>query len=186
MTHANPRPRATPTNLATAVLAALMLLAGGAAAQDDGASAPTLAEVLRDTPELSEFAELVEHGRLSDDLARPLRLTILAPSNDAFARLPEAQREVLTRNPGALNHVLRHHVAIGNAPLDALARLDALTTLQTTRLPIGRSGDRVRIDGATVIQGDLRASNGVVHVIDRVLVPGSTTSIKNVLSRPER
>lgn len=170
-----------PWNRLAAVLA-LWLLALTAVAQEERPE--TLTALLGQQPELSSFLEFLEAGDLLGSLSRPVRLTVLAPNNAAWERLSEAEREGLLRNPGALNHVIRHHIAVGAAPLASLRRLDALTTLKATRIPIVARGEAVRLDGARVVEADLRAENGVVHVIDRVLVPGSATSVKSLLAGP--
>lgn len=181
-----PRSRSlAPLRALAVTLACALLIPTLGFAQDEGGPPPTLAQVAQNTPELSTFAELLEYGSLTADLQQPLRITVLAPSDAAFEALPDDVAATLRRNPGALNYILRNHMFIGAAPTSALRRMDAITTLLPTRLPIRVQDDALRIDGARIVQADLRADNGVLHVIDTVLIPIGATSLKNVLTRPE-
>lgn len=166
-------------------LAAALVLFSSVQASAQESQPETLAELIRGHPELSTFTEYLETGSIMVSLERPVRLTVLAPSNAAWERLSEAEREGLLRNPGALNHVVRHHISMGTAPLSSLRRLDALTSLNQTRISTTQRGDRLLLEGARVVEADLRAGNGIVHVIDQVLIPGSATSIKSLLAGPQ-
>lgn len=98
--------------------------------------------------------------------------TVFAPTDDAFAALPEGTVEALLEDPeGGLKDVLLYHVADGMYPAAEVAAMDTIQTLQGSSLTIDASGDSVEVDGATVIIADVECSNGIIHVIDAVMIP---------------
>merc|ERR1712183_924294 len=100
--------------------------------------------------------------------------TVLAPTNDSFAALPEGVLTELLSNPDALSQVLLYHVVSGQVEADDIPdRLNA-DTLNGQAIVIRALGDDVSVNGADVVTADVLASNGVIHVIDRVLLPRGT------------
>lgn len=98
--------------------------------------------------------------------------TVFAPTNDAFAALPEGTVEALLEEPeGQLKEILLYHVADGMYPAADVAAMDTIPTLQGSALTINATGDSVQVDGATVIIADVECSNGIIHVIDAVMIP---------------
>lgn len=98
--------------------------------------------------------------------------TVFAPTDDAFAALPEGTVEALLEEPeGQLKDILLYHVADGIYPAADVASMDTIATLQGSALTIDASGGNVQVDGATVIIADVECSNGVIHVIDAVMIP---------------
>jgi uncharacterized surface protein with fasciclin (FAS1) repeats len=98
--------------------------------------------------------------------------TVFAPTDEAFAKLPEGTVEKLLANPEQLKKVLLNHVVAGDVRAAAVVKLQSAMTLNGTSLPID-ARDGVKVAGAKVIKADVVASNGVIHVIDTVLVPGN-------------
>jgi uncharacterized surface protein with fasciclin (FAS1) repeats len=96
--------------------------------------------------------------------------TVLAPTNEAFAKLPEGALEGLLADPEALAGVLKAHVIAGKAKAEAVVTLDEVETLNGT-YSVKVSYGKVTIGGANVIATDLMAGNGVVHLIDTVILP---------------
>ena len=158
-------------------LAALAL----ATAQDRPA---TLADAIRAEPELTELASLLEESGLLDDLAGPMRITFFAPSDLALERLDPATHELLLRDRGVLDLIVRHHLVLGASPLSALRHLDALTTLEGTRLNVSDVGGTVRIDGTRLVNDGVATGNGVLYVVNRVLLPDAATMRKDLLGGP--
>lgn len=159
------------------VLAVLAL----AAAQDRPA---TIADAIRADPELSELASLLEETGLLDALAGPMRFTFFAPSDRALERLDPAAHELLLRDRGALDLIVRHHLVLGASPLPALRRLDALTTLEGTRLIVSDVGGTVRVGGARLANEGVVTGNGVLYVVNRVLLPDAAILRKDLLGGP--
>jgi uncharacterized surface protein with fasciclin (FAS1) repeats len=97
--------------------------------------------------------------------------TVFAPTDEAFAKIPKADLDALMKDKAKLTKVLTHHVFAGNANSKDLAMLKDLSVADGGRLPIEVGKGTLKIGGATVIKADVPASNGIIHVIDTVLIP---------------
>ena len=100
--------------------------------------------------------------------------TVFAPTNAAFAKLPKATLQAVGENPALLKKVLTYHVVKGKVPAAKVVTLDgtSVKTLQGQTVKVSTRGGKVFLNGSTrVTTTDVMASNGVIHVIDRVLVP---------------
>ncbi|MDE2817001.1 MAG: fasciclin domain-containing protein [Chloroflexota bacterium] len=97
--------------------------------------------------------------------------TVFAPTDDAFAKLPEGTVDALLKDIPALTDILLYHVVQGSVMAADVVKLDAATTVQGGAVTVTVDGDTVRINEAQVVITDIAASNGVIHVIDTVLVP---------------
>jgi uncharacterized surface protein with fasciclin (FAS1) repeats len=95
--------------------------------------------------------------------------TVLAPTDEAFAALPAGALEGLLKDKAKLKAVLLNHVVAGLAPSSEVVKLASVRTLGGAEWPVN-AGDGLKIGGATVVKADVIASNGVIHVIDRVLL----------------
>lgn len=113
----------------------------------------------------------LEAAELVDTLASEGPFTVFAPTDQAFAALPEGTLDDLLADVPALTDVLLYHVVSGTVVATDVVTLEAATTLQGEEAPITVDGDTVKIGEATVIVTDLEASNGIIHVIDTVLMP---------------
>lgn len=112
---------------------------------------------------------LIESG-LVDTLSENGPYTVFAPTNAAFEALPEGALDELLANPDRLREVLLYHVIEGSVTAEDVTEATEATSLQGTQLAI-ITEDGVRVGGAQVVEADLRASNGIVHKIDTVLLP---------------
>ena len=97
-------------------------------------------------------------------------LTLFAPTDDAFAALPDGTVENLLKNPKELAKVLKYHLVKGNIFSDDLNNGSSVSTVLGSPIKISTT-EGVLINNAKVIQADMEASNGVIHVIDKVLLP---------------
>jgi uncharacterized surface protein with fasciclin (FAS1) repeats len=113
----------------------------------------------------------VEAAGLTAALDSPGPFTVFAPVDDAFAALPPGCVDTLVQNPPQLARILKYHVLAGAHPRDHLVTQDAWDSLEGAPVPI-RRGDPFEVKNATVISADVTCDNGVVHVIDRVILPG--------------
>ncbi|HRQ73883.1 MAG TPA: fasciclin domain-containing protein [Phycisphaerales bacterium] len=120
-----------------------------------------------------------EAAGLVDALRSSGPITVFAPTDEAFARLPAGTVESLLRpeNRAALAGILTYHVVPGAIPASRVARMSGATTLNGQRIEFTRGMDGVRVDGAAVIAADIEASNGIIHVIDRVILPADGTIV---------
>ena len=172
----------TRHHLRIPLLVLVLALAAFASAQERPA---TLADALREQPRLAQITELLETSGLMDQLAEPVRLTFFAPSDAAMARLDPQVREILLRDRGALDLIVRHHLVMGASPITALRTLDAVTTLQGTQLAVRDGGDRIRVGGVRLASDGIATGNGVLYVVDRVLVPSGAWLSKDLLAGPD-
>jgi uncharacterized surface protein with fasciclin (FAS1) repeats len=108
---------------------------------------------------------------LSETLDGEGPFTVFAPTDDAFAALPEGTVEGLLEDPDALSNILLYHVVPGEVTADQVTTLESATTAQGADVAISLEGDSVFVDDAQVIMTDIATSNGVIHVIDAVLMP---------------
>ena len=101
--------------------------------------------------------------------------TVFAPTDAAFAALPAGTVESLLEpaNRDKLRSILRYHVVAGRVTADQVMGMDRAETVQGESVAIRVDGDRVMVDGATVVKADVMAGNGVIHVVDAVLMPGN-------------
>ena len=96
--------------------------------------------------------------------------TVFAPSDDAFARIPENIRSAIIADKDALTELLTYHVIAGEVSAADVARLNSAETIQGSAITIDTSNG-VKVDGANVTTADIRATNGIIHVIDTVMIP---------------
>lgn len=113
----------------------------------------------------------VQAANLVDVLKRPGPLTVLAPSDEAFAKIPKADLDALMKNKAKLAAVLQYHVLAGNVAAADLKMMKDFGTVQGQRIQITSTGTALKINNAAVVKADIPASNGVIHVIDTVLMP---------------
>ena len=99
--------------------------------------------------------------------------TVFAPTDEAFAKLPAGTVDNLLANPDKLKQVLLYHVVSGKVTSGDVAKLSSATTAQGSDVDIKVKGDKVMVNNAHVIKADVMASNGVIHVIDTVILPTS-------------
>ena len=160
------------TRIFLPILAALVVAAPAAtAAPARETASPSIAAVATKTPQLSTLVSLVKKAGLAGTLSNPGAFTVFAPTNAAFAKVPKATLNALAKNPAALKRVLLYHVVAGKVPAAKVVTLRSAKTLAGPTVRIRVTGKTVRVNGARVAKADVMASNGIVHVIDRVLIP---------------
>ena len=153
--------------LGTSGLAALCLTLAACATAP--APAP-LADTLARNPNLSTFNRLVVQAGMEEALRASGPLTVFAPNDEAFKAVPAKTMEALALDPAQLKAVLNMHIVSGKLAVAELQN-GTVKSLQGATLTTSRSGDFVGVDDALVLQADINATNGVAHVIDRVLTP---------------
>jgi uncharacterized surface protein with fasciclin (FAS1) repeats len=108
---------------------------------------------------------------LAETLQGPGPFTVFAPSDEAFAKLPEGTVESLLQNKPELARILKYHVVSGKVLASQAMNLDWAETVEGQSLRLTRRDGSLYIDDARVVATDVLASNGVIHVIDRVVLP---------------
>ena len=157
---------------ATASAVALLALTVGApaGAQED-TSNQTIVEIAQGNDDFSTLVTAVTEAGLAETLSGPGPFTVFAPTNEAFAALPEGTLDTLLEDPtGDLADILKLHVISGAVDSEA-AIAAAGGTVDTLGGPISveLDGDNLVVGGATVVTADIQASNGIIHVIDAVI-----------------
>ena len=149
--------------------AALSLLAAGCATTP---APKTVVEVTAATPELSTLNKLINDAGLAGTLSGPGPYTVFAPTNDAFKSVPAKTLDALSKDKAMLVTVLNYHVVAGELT-SADIKNGPAKTLQGSNLALSKSGTFVTVEDAVVTQADLKASNGVVQIVDRVFIPAA-------------
>ena len=140
------------------------------AALAEAQSARNIVETARAPGDFTTLLSAIDRAGLAPSLAGRGPYTLFAPSDSAFAQLPEGAVPSLLSAPATLADVISYHVVPGRLTSLDVARRVSAETFQGEDLTISHNGD-VRVDGARLVRGDIEASNGVIHVIDRVLLP---------------
>ncbi len=158
--------------IAVFVLSAAVLLGGCDTAKKAMWWRSDVVEVVNDEDSLGILHNLIEAADLKETLKEEGPYTLFAPTNMAFHNLPAGTLEDLEKpeNRQQLRDVLKYHVVSGELKAKAL-QTGTLTTLQGGTVDIEVTAGEVKVNGATVTEADLEATNGVVHVIDKVLIP---------------
>lgn len=154
--------------LSAALLVSSVALAGG------GSSVPTgntIAAIVANDPNFSTLLSAVQAAGLVETLNSAGPYTVFAPTNAAFAKVPQDQLTALLNNREQLRALLLNHVVPGRVTAAQVSGLSSATTAGGGTLTVNASGGTVRINDATVTRADIRASNGIIHVIDTVLTP---------------
>jgi uncharacterized surface protein with fasciclin (FAS1) repeats len=97
--------------------------------------------------------------------------TVFAPTDEAFAKLPAGTVEALLKDKEKLTKILLYHVVSGNVTAKDVVKLQSAKTIQGSSVKIMAKGGKVMVDNANVVKTDIMASNGVIHVIDSVILP---------------
>ena len=168
------------TNAIRTTLAGLALVAGASLAQahscsshQETASAKTIVDVAVNAGSFETLVAAVKAAGLVETLSSDGPFTVLAPTDEAFSKLPAGTVEALLADKEALTQVLTYHVVPGKVTSDQVVKLSRAKTVLGESLPID-TREGVRVGGATVVATDVEASNGVIHVIDTVLLPKAT------------
>jgi uncharacterized surface protein with fasciclin (FAS1) repeats len=96
---------------------------------------------------------------------------VFAPTDAAFAKVPKATLDALAKDKAKLRAVLLYHVASGRLTASKVVKRKSIKTLQGQKLRVSVKGSKVSVGGARVTAADVKASNGVIHVINKVLIP---------------
>jgi uncharacterized surface protein with fasciclin (FAS1) repeats len=124
-----------------------------------------------ETGKFNTLAKALAEAGLVEALQGSGPFTVFAPTDDAFAKLPESTIEALLKDKEALKSVLLYHVVSGNVTSNEVIKLDKAETLSGKNLNIKVMEGSVMINDSKVITADVMASNGVIHIIDTVLIP---------------
>lgn len=155
------------------ILATAMVAGSGAAAaaEMDMSAKKDIVDTAVAAGSFNTLAAALEAAGLVETLKGPGPFTVFAPTDAAFAKLPAGTVEALLKDKTKLTAILTYHVVAGKVMATDVVKLDSAKTVNGQSVTIKVMGDMVHVDGATVTKADIEASNGVIHVIDTVLMP---------------
>jgi|ERR1035437_7577341 uncharacterized surface protein with fasciclin (FAS1) repeats len=129
-------------------------------------------EILRGSPEFSTFNQLLRRSHVIAEIDTDDQLTVFAPANEAFEKMPPNSLGALIADPAALHEAVLFHVIAGAYPEVALRAESSVMTLAGIHLLVEKMDYRTYVGGALITEGDIEAENGFVHVVDTPLFPG--------------
>jgi uncharacterized surface protein with fasciclin (FAS1) repeats len=146
--------------------------AGSSAAAE---AKPSIVEIAVSNPDFSTLVAALTAADLVETLSGDGPFTVFAPTNEAFAQLPDGTVEMLLlpENKDKLVAILTYHVVAGTVMAADVVTLTEATSLEGDTITIMTADGAVMVDGANVVATDIEASNGVIHVIDAVIMPNS-------------
>ena len=117
------------------------------------------------------LAKAIDAAGLTETLKGEGPFTVFAPTDEAFAKLPAGALAALLKDKARLTTILTYHVVAGRVGSKDVAGMPSAKTVNGQELSIDAKDGKVKVDQATVTQADIPATNGVIHVIDEVLMP---------------
>ena len=151
------------------LLAPAIVLLAACASQPAATPVDVAGTIARD-PELTTLNGLVARSGLAETLKMQGPYTVFAPTNDAFKAVPAKTMDELAHDPAKLKAVLSYHV-LPSKPMAADVKTANIKTAQGANVAVSKSGEFVTVEDAMVTHADVMATNGVVHTVDRVLMP---------------
>ena len=139
--------------------------------EPDPVAQPDIVEIAVNDGRFTTLVTALKAAGLVDTLRGEGPFTVFAPTDEAFATLPKGTVESLLADVPALTDILLYHVVAEAVSSEQVVTLDSAETVQGASLAISVDGGTVSIGEATVLIADIEASNGVIHVIDSVLIP---------------
>lgn len=149
-----------------------------AAASSEKPADKNIVTVAVEAGSFNTLAKALTVTGLVDALKADGPFTVFAPTDAAFAKLPAGTLENLLEDKEALKNILLYHVVKGNVTSGDVVKLDRASTLSGKDVHINIEDGRVMINSSTVTTADVKASNGVIHVIDEVLLPSNISKTK--------
>jgi uncharacterized surface protein with fasciclin (FAS1) repeats len=160
----------TSSNAVTGVLGSLAFLAAVGLSMGAG-EAKDIVETAVAAGDFKTLVTAVKAADLVDTLKGEGPFTVFAPTDEAFAKLPKKDLDDLLKDPEALGKVLTYHVVPGKVMAADVVKLNSAKTVNGKPLAIKAKSGKVTINGVNVIKADIVCKNGVIHVIDSVLLP---------------
>jgi uncharacterized surface protein with fasciclin (FAS1) repeats len=157
--------------LGLVVLATLALSVTATASPAQTTAQANIVQTAQSSGQFTTLVKLLARAGLAGALEKPGPFTVFAPTDAAFAKVPKKTLGALLQNKAELRAVLLYHVVSGRDTAADVVKLTSAKTLNGQRVRIRVSSSHVFVSGAEVTKPDVMASNGVIHVIDRVLIP---------------
>ena len=158
--------------VATGAIAAMFVLVGGTAVAGSYGAKKDIVDTAVSAGSFNTLVTAVQAAGLVDTLKGEGPFTVFAPTDEAFAKIPKDQLDALLADKEKLTAVLTYHVVPGKVMAADVAGLKSAKTVQGSSVTIDTASG-VKIDNAQVVKADIVTSNGVIHVIDTVIIPSS-------------
>ena len=159
---------------AVALAAAVPTASAGTLAQGNAVPASAKKDIVETAAAAGNFdtlASLLKQAGLVKTLKGNGPYTVFAPTDKAFSKVPQATLDALAKDKAKLRSVLLYHVAKGKLTAKKVVKRKSIKTRNGQRVRVKVRGDKVFVGGARVVTPDVRASNGVIHAINKVLIP---------------
>ena len=131
----------------------------------------TIVSIARENGDFKTLLSALNATNLTDTLNGEGTFTVFAPTDEAFAALPKGTIEALLKDPSTLKKILLYHVAGQKLMAKDVVKMSNITTLEGQKLPVKITDQEVFVKNAKIIKTDVNARNGVIHVINTVLIP---------------
>jgi uncharacterized surface protein with fasciclin (FAS1) repeats len=154
-----------------AIVAALALVVSSGTTALAGGHKKDIVDTAISAGSFTTLVKAVQAAGLVDTLKGEGPFTVFAPTDEAFAKLPDGTLESLLNDKAKLTAILTYHVVPGKVMASDVVNLKSAKTVQGQEVRISTNGKGVMIDDANVIKTDIETSNGVIHVIDSVILP---------------
>lgn len=139
-----------------------------------GASAADIVDTAVSAGNFNTLVAALKAAGLVDTLKGAGPFTVFAPTDEAFAKLPPGTVDALLQDPEKLKDILTYHVVSGSVRAADVMKMKTVKTVEGSSVRIRAKGGKVMIDNASVVKADIICDNGVIHVIDAVIMPTST------------
>jgi uncharacterized surface protein with fasciclin (FAS1) repeats len=166
--------RSAALTVAALLVPAAIATASTRPAAPAGAPQKNIVQTAVSAGQFTTLVALVKKAGLAATLSGKGPFTVFAPTDAAFAKVPKATLAALAKNPAKLKKVLLYHVVPGKVTAAKVVKLSSAKTAEGAAVKISVKGGSVYVNGAKVTKADVMASNGVIHVIDKVLLPPSS------------
>lgn len=151
----------------------LALAAVPVAGAQAAAAQKNIVQTAAAAPQFSTLVRLVKKAGLVSTLSGRTNYTVFAPTNAAFAKVPKRTLNALANDKAKLKSVLLYHVVKGKVPASKVVKLHSAKTVNGASVTIKVRKGKVYVNDARVTKADIKASNGIIHQINRVLLPPS-------------
>lgn len=132
---------------------------------------PTIVDIAVNAGSFKTLVQAVQAAGLVETLSGPGPFTVFAPTDEAFAKIPAETLQAVLADKEKLTAILTYHVVPGKLMAADVVNSTSLQTVQGQSITVRAEGGSVMVDDARVIQTDIEADNGVIHVIDTVIMP---------------
>ncbi|MCS7309340.1 MAG: fasciclin domain-containing protein [Armatimonadetes bacterium] len=132
---------------------------------------PTIVDIAVNAGNFKTLVQAVQAAGLVETLSGPGPFTVFAPTDEAFAKIPAETLQAVLADKEKLTSILTYHVVPGKLMAADVVNSTQLQTVQGQSITVRAEGGSVMVDNANVIQTDIEADNGVIHVIDTVIMP---------------